>query len=216
MNGLLPSLKAKFEEKKQEIKNIWIVTREYDGLAGAGGVKDVCRQLAESLVKKADVSVCLPMYGFMSVSSIGFKPVDSFQVNIPYVGVERREDVRIWALSKKYGKHTLTIYLIDAKRYQEKRSVYTYTVEDEADNADHVQGSGHYDYFAMNVLLQKAALGLQMLKDKAELIHVSNYLWGNGQYTPVAVSIAFLCLFCLRSLDPKFLRVRRFVSHDAG
>ncbi|MCK9295689.1 MAG: glycogen/starch synthase, partial [Desulfobulbaceae bacterium] len=34
-----------------------MITREYDGLAGAGGVKDVCRQLAEALVKKADVSV---------------------------------------------------------------------------------------------------------------------------------------------------------------
>ncbi len=151
---------------------MWIVTREYDGLAGAGGVKDVCRQLAETLVQKANVSVCLPMYGFMAVSSMGFKPVESFQVDMYYVGVERREDVRVWALSKKYGEHTLTIYLIDAKRFQEKRGVYTYTADDEADNADHVQGSGHYDYFAMNVLLQKASLNLMICQGTPpDIIH---------------------------------------------
>ncbi len=158
--------------KKKEMKNIWLVTREYDGLAGAGGVKDVCRQLAEALVKKANVSVCLPMYGFMSVSSLGFKPVESFRVDMNYVAVERREDVRVWALKKKYGKNTLTIYLLDSKRYHEKRSVYTYTAEDEADDADHVRGSGHYDYFAMNVLLQKAALNLMIcLGDSPDIIH---------------------------------------------
>ena len=32
-----------------KIRNVWMVTREYDRLAGAGGVKDVCRQLSETL-----------------------------------------------------------------------------------------------------------------------------------------------------------------------
>lgn len=159
-------------EKKEEIENIWIVTREYDGLAGAGGVKDVCRQLAESLVKEANVSVCLPMYGFMAVSSMGFKPVESFQVDMAYVGVERREEVRVWALSEQFGKHTLTIFLLEAERYQEKQGVYTYTAEDEAVNADHVQGSGHYDYFAMNILLQKASLDLMICQGTVpDIIH---------------------------------------------
>lgn len=34
------------------IQSAWIVTREYDGLAGAGGVKDVSRQLAETLCSR--------------------------------------------------------------------------------------------------------------------------------------------------------------------
>ena len=44
------------------IDYILMVSREYDGLAGAGGVKDVCRQLAEALVKHGDsrVQVVLP------------------------------------------------------------------------------------------------------------------------------------------------------------
>ena len=92
------------KNKQKKIKNIWIITREYDGLAGAGGVKDVCRQLAEVLVHQMDVSVCLPMYGFISPDTLGFQPVDFFRVSMPYVGVERREDVRVWAQTKRVGK----------------------------------------------------------------------------------------------------------------
>ena len=56
-------------------KNIWVVSREYEGIAGAGGVKDVCRQLAESLVRygKGRVSVVLPRYGFIDPSALGYR-----------------------------------------------------------------------------------------------------------------------------------------------
>jgi len=159
-------------EKQKKIEDIWMITREYDGLAGAGGVKDVCRQLAEVLVKKADVSVMLPMYGFIDPELLGFEPRCEFQVDLNYVGVERREDVRIWERRHKQGKKCLTIYLVDAERYREKKAVYTYTAEDEAENPVHASGSGHYDYFAMNVLLQKTALNLMLYKGKRpDIIH---------------------------------------------
>jgi starch synthase len=170
-------------EKHKKIEDIWIITREYDGLAGAGGVKDVCRQLAEALVKKADVSVMLPMYGFINPEPLGFKPHYSFQVDMNYVGVERREAVRIWERKHKEGKKSLTIYLVDAERYREKRAVYTYTAEDEAENPVHVSGSGHYDYFAMNVLLQKTALNLMLYKGKRpDIIHCQD---GHAALLPV-------------------------------
>ncbi len=161
------------KKEMQTIQNVWIVTREYDGLAGAGGVKDVCRQLAETLASRCDVSVCLPMYGFINPDTLGFKPLHRFEVDMPYVGLERREEVRIWGLSsRKKGAKKLTIYLVDALPYREKRAVYTYTSEDELDDASHVQGTGHYDYFAMNVLLQKAALDLMFwLDERPDIIH---------------------------------------------
>ncbi|MBI4794086.1 MAG: glycogen/starch synthase [Deltaproteobacteria bacterium] len=160
------------EGNDHKIENIWIITREYDGLAGAGGVKDVCRQLAESLAGRAEVAVLLPLYGFIKAEEAGFSPLCSFQVDMNYVGVERREQVRIWERRRKMGKRHLTIYLVGAERYREKRAVYTYTAADEADNADHVSGSGHYDYFAMNVLLQKAALDLMLyLGKRPDIIH---------------------------------------------
>ncbi|MEW6289023.1 MAG: glycogen/starch synthase [Thermodesulfobacteriota bacterium] len=170
-------------EKQKKIEDIWIITREYDGLAGAGGVKDVCRQLAEALAKKADVSVMLPMYGFINAESLGFKPHHAFLVDMNYVGVERREEVHIWERKHKEGKKSLTIYLVDAERYRDKRAVYTYTAEDEAENSVHVSGSGHYDYFAMNVLLQKTALNLMLYKGKRpDIIHCHD---GHAALLPV-------------------------------
>ncbi len=171
------------QKKIKKIDDIWIVTREYDGLAGAGGVKDVCRQLAESLVKRADVSVMLPLYGFISPGVLGFKPAESLQVDMNYVGVERREDVRIWKKEKKEGKRTLTLYLVEADRYRDKRAVYTYTADDEVDDPLHLQGSGHYDYFAMNILLQKAALNFMLYKGKRpDIVHCHD---GHAALLPV-------------------------------
>jgi len=62
---------------KRKIRSVWMVSREYDGLAGAGGVKDVCRQLAEALVEHGGcaVRVIIPRYGFMEPRTLGFKPL---------------------------------------------------------------------------------------------------------------------------------------------
>lgn len=162
--------------RKPAINNVWMLTREYDGLAGAGGVKDVARQLAEALARSGrKVSVVLPLYGFMDPKQLGFTPLDlSFEIDLDYAEEPRREYVRVFAKTEKPAakKGALTIYLIDAARYLEKKSVYTYTAEDEAQNPFHRQGSGHFDYFAMNVLLQKAAAALMIrLGERPEIIH---------------------------------------------
>ena len=94
-------------------KNVWMVTREYEGIAGAGGVKDVCRQLAETLVQDAhcSVSVVLPRYGFIDAAGLGFRLAaigdrsgrigarrytPLFEVDMNYSGEERREPVAVW------------------------------------------------------------------------------------------------------------------------
>ena len=152
------------------IDNIWMLTREYDGVAGAGGVKDVSRQLAEALAHvKKSVTVILPCYGFIDPAALGFtrQPV-AFAVDMNYTAEDRREEVALW----KMVLHGVTLYLVDADRYREKQSIYTYTAEDEASNPYQVQGNGHFDYFAMNVLLQKAALDLLIiLGQKPDIIH---------------------------------------------
>ena len=152
------------------IKSVWFVSREYEGLAGAGGVKDVSRQLAAALAHSGrKVSVVLPLYGFMDAVAAGFtlSPI-SLEVNMPYVGEERREPVRVW--TRKKG--AVDLYLLEAQRFREKRSVYTYTAEDEKENPSLQQGNGHLDYFAMNVLLQKAALDLIIsLGERPDIIH---------------------------------------------
>ena len=156
---------------KQPIKSVWMVTREYEGLAGAGGVKDVSRQLAEALVRAGcSVTVVLPLYGFMDPEKLGFKPLagDTLTIDMDYVGEERGEAVAFW----EQRMQKVRILLVDAERFRDKQGVYTYTAAEEAANPFHVRGSGHYDYFAMNVLLQKAAID-RMLADniRPDVIH---------------------------------------------
>jgi starch synthase len=167
------------------IQSAWIVTREYDGLAGAGGVKDVSRQLAETLCSQEKTAVCviMPRYGFMDAAALGFEMAsiggvpgrigekkfeNVFSVDMDYADQERRETVAIWqrVLNK------VTVYLVEAERFSEKQGVYTYTEVDEQQQAWQRRGEGHYDYFAMNILLQKAALDLMILLNvHPDIIH---------------------------------------------
>jgi starch synthase len=161
---------AEAQTQIDKINNIWMVTREYDTLAGVGGVKDVSRQLSEALAQTGRrVNVIMPLYGFIDPNKEEFKPLGlTFDIDMPYVGMERRERVTIWVRKQT----RVTIYLAEAQRYKEKRSIYAYTTEEEAEDADHKKGTGHYDYFAMNVLLQKAAIALMIcLSEKPDIIH---------------------------------------------
>jgi hypothetical protein len=66
----------------------------------------------------------------------------------------------------------VTIYLLEADRFREKTDVYTYTAEDEERAEWQQSGTGHYDYFAMNILLQKGALELMiLLNERPDVIH---------------------------------------------
>jgi starch synthase len=170
------------KERAHQPRHIWMVSREYDGLAGAGGVKDVCRQLAEALVKhgKCRVRVVLPRYGFMDADALGFSPMplsrrgksgrerSAFVVDMNYPAQERREAVSVWR-KKIRG---VEIYLLESARFAEKLGVYTYTAEEEKKTPWQHRGTGHVDYFAMNILLQKAALALMIVLDiRPDIIH---------------------------------------------
>lgn len=147
-----------------------MLTREYDGLAGAGGVKDFSRQLAEALVRRGkQVSVILPLYGFIDTKGFSFKKTgNTFAVDMPYIGHFRREEVSIWSANINGVK----VYLVDADRFREKRNVYVYTDEDCGEDSHNQKGMAHYDFFAMNVLLQRAAIAMIIRMDeKPDIIH---------------------------------------------
>jgi starch synthase len=164
---------------KTQIRNIWMVSREYGELAGAGGVKDVVLQLAEALAgwSHRQVRVVLPRYGFMNAESHGFAqlvdpdvPDDFLVVDIDMHEPEklRREQVRYFV--KKINK--VMVYLVDSPRFSEKTEIYTYSAVDEQRVWWQKRAMGHYDYFAMNLLLQKAALQLMIcLGEKPDIIH---------------------------------------------
>jgi hypothetical protein len=171
---------------RKAIANIWMLTREYDSVAGAGGVKDVSRQLAEALVRlKKSVTVVLPCYGFLDPKRLGFTRMPlSFEVDMNYAAADRREAVTLW----RKNLNGVKLYLVDADRYREKQSIYTYTAADEAKKPYQVQGDGHFDYFAMNVLLQKAALDLMIIKGRSLI-----------SYTARTVTRQFCLPCCVRA-----------------
>lgn len=152
------------------IEHIWMVSREYEGLAGAGGVKDMVRQAAEAAARAGRrVSVSLPAYGFIDPAAAGFSPVElRFEVDMDYAGEPRRESVEVWHLRQ----NGVDLYLLDSPRFREKTGVYTYTAEDELRNPFNHRGDGHFDFFATNVLLQKATLALIIrLDEHPQTIH---------------------------------------------
>jgi starch synthase len=166
-------------DHEEQVKKIWMLSREYGQLAGAGGVKDVVCQLAEALAKKVGRSlhVVLPLYGFVNAWEQGFQPLpDPFcpertlrlQIDMHQPDVRILEEVRYFY--KKINK--VNLYLVDAERYRQKSDVYTYSEKDENLVPWQKKSMGHHDFFAMNLLLQKAALELMIvLGEKPDVIH---------------------------------------------
>ena len=166
-----------------------MLTREYGTLAGAGGVKDVASQLSKSLARWTGrtVKVVLPLYGFMTPGEMGFSRLSDpdfsdnlleYDVTMNYTDRTRKERVSVW---HKVSER-VHIYLLEAQRFQEKRSVYTYTRQEFQRESWKIPGTGHYDFFAMNILLQKAALDLIMiLGERPQIIHCHD---GHTAVTP--------------------------------
>ncbi len=153
-------------------KNIWVVSREYGSLTNGGEVYHLVSRLTAALARSGrDVSVVLPLYGFMEPEDAGFSPLDiAFTVDMSYARQERREAVRIW-----HKKSAVDIYLIGSPRFREKQSLYTYTAAEAEKMVGIRQGDRHVDYFAMNILLQKAAVCLMIYLDQeVDIIHCHN------------------------------------------
>ncbi len=165
--------------QKSPVKNIWMVAREYGDLAGAGGVKDVVRQLADALAidESLSVTIVIPRYGFIQPAEHELTQLEDplnpsrplqFEVAMNYGLNERWETCRVY----RGNVGRVNLYLIESERFSEKSNVYTYTDKDLEDEDWRKPGMGHYDYFAMNVLLQKSSLELMvLLGNKPDVIH---------------------------------------------
>lgn len=163
----------------RETSEIWMVSREYGDLAGAGGVKDVVSELARTLSRDGSrkISVILPRYGFMAPERDGFESImDPLFPNhelVLFINIDL-PDQPMTEVVRFYVKEIdgVSLYLVEGERFREKRAIYSYTEEDERSVFWKKSSQGHIDYFAMNVLLQKATLDLLITLDiRPDIIH---------------------------------------------
>ncbi len=151
------------------ITDVWMVSREMEGLAGVGGVKDATRQLLAAIARRGiRATLVMPLYRAVERRLL---TDTNIELDFPsdYSAERRTTHARIFR-TEAVGA---TVYLVDAPIYAEKEGLYTYTA-DEAQRVGRPElaGSGHYDFFELNIVLQKATLELiQALGIHPDLIH---------------------------------------------
>lgn len=133
---------------------VWLVSREYAGIAEAGGVKNVSAALSESLVKMGHkVVLFIPLYACTSMDNINsFSCMWHRPVRVTVEGKKR-------TVTFGHGSiRGVEIVFVCHKSFSEKHGVYTYTKEEEAENPEHKKGSGHEDCLILNTLFQKSVI----------------------------------------------------------
>ena len=102
--------------------NIWLVSREYVGIAEAGGVKNVTTSLCESLARRGhDVTVFLPCYGCTDLSHVHLNDVETDDSFARVFVRDSEEEVNF--LSGTIGG--VNIVFVQHDSFAQKRAVYT-------------------------------------------------------------------------------------------
>lgn len=135
--------------------NIWLVSREYAGIAEAGGVKNVATSLCESLVKLGhSITLFIPYYGCTDLSQV--EDCDNYsEDHCAQIQVDERFEKVFFFTGRMNG---VNIVFVKHPFFSEKRAVYTYTREDELEDPEHKQGKGHFDVNFLNTVFQKAVI----------------------------------------------------------
>jgi starch synthase len=153
--------------------DVWHVTREYAGLAEAGGLKDVPKGLAKaSCALGLKVAVILPFYGFITHEQRQLVSVLSCQI---FLGEEAHQ-VQIFRLTDE----GVTIYLVASHCFQNKNLPYTYR-----NDPAHSDGIGHQDSHEMNLILQKSVIVLAHWLGAPKVVHLHD---GHTAYLPAMVA----------------------------
>ena len=140
-------------------RTLYQVCREYGGLAGATGVKNVSRGLAESAAAHGWRSaVVLPYYGFLTGRVRKLEKITDLEVTL----LDKTEIVKVW-LHRLNG---VEIYLLESAYVSDKKAVYTYTRE-----SIHLPGRVHVDNEEINLTLQKGALELGKILGAPDIFH---------------------------------------------
>ncbi len=149
---------------------IWMVSREYAGIAEAGGVKNVVCSMAEALVKQGHKVICfLPFYGCVNTQSLG-----TFMQNKYSSAVESAGERYLISYSSGF-LNGVQIILVGAQCFWAKQNVYTYCAADMQIFPNCKIGEGYADQHLMNTVFQKAILAFGeeycSKKDSPQIVH---------------------------------------------
>jgi starch synthase len=142
-------------------RGIWHVTREFAGVAEAGGLKDAVAGLAEAQARLGiPTAAVLPRYGFLDRLDAERLPI-RFELLLPSgneASALEAESVEVYR-TRRGG---VELFLLESARTRAKRDVYTYTLEDERENRHQKRGTGHWDAHHINLTLQRGTLELAL------------------------------------------------------
>ena len=146
---------------------VWEVTREYAGIAEAGGVKNVSCSLAENLVKNGvNVTVFMPFYGCTMIRRLS--KIEKLTASIARINCNGTVYKIAFSQAEING---VRIVFVMNMIFTEKKSVYVYTAEEERKDSSCICGHGHKDANIMNVLFQKAVIAYSQLSgEKPDIV----------------------------------------------
>ena len=149
---------------------IWMVSREYAGIAEAGGVKNVVCSLSEALARLGHDVVCfIPYYGCVTPQSLG-----TFKQNELSAAVESAGERYLISYSTGF-LNGVKIILVGAQCFWAKQNVYTYCAADRQIFPDCKIGEGYADQHLMNTVFEKAILAFGeeycSKNDSPDIIH---------------------------------------------
>ena len=148
--------------------NVFIVSREYAGIAEAGGVKNVVCSLSETLMESGcTVTVFIPYYACTDTSSV--KNLHDCGTELSVTAAGRKESVK-FSEGTVNGVH---IVFLHHPAFAEKQGVYTYTQQEQDKNPRHAKGKGHEDTLKLNVIFQKGIVlaAQKIIKNPPDIIH---------------------------------------------
>lgn len=147
---------------KEHISSVWLVSREYAGIAEAGGVKNVACSLAEGLIRQnVQVTAFIPRYGCVRQEGDV-----RFRSTVTVMDTEYRVSYSETVF------HGVRIILIDSPIFSEKDDVYVYSERESRMVHGAVRGRGHDDTDCMNMVHQRSVLEFARLTQSCpEIIH---------------------------------------------
>lgn len=132
--------------------NIWMVAREYAGIAEAGGVKNVVCSLSEELAKLSNqVTMFLPLYGCTDRSLLeNFSQIPDLHADINICGTTQKVSFY------QAQSNGVNFIFADHNCFSEKSDIYVYNSKDLERFPDASLGQGYKDALFMNTLFEQA------------------------------------------------------------